>query len=215
MLTAIGDVMRRAYERGWITTRDGNISMRKREGRYLYITPSGWRKTIVHPEHVVRLEITEDPVTHQLIPNVREGQSPSGELWMHWNLQRDSKRTRTVVHVHATHIVAAIYAGVDLQKISAEFPEIARYTRVGQTVPTLPALSRELADVTAECLGLKHDGTLAFDIVGQSNHGVCAVAQDPWAAYEHIERLDHVCEIVLKSGVAAFAFTPRVSSNAA
>lgn len=30
MLTAIGDVMRRVYERGWITTRDGNISMRKR-----------------------------------------------------------------------------------------------------------------------------------------------------------------------------------------
>ena len=49
MLTAIGDVMRRVYERGWITTRDGNISMRKREGKYLYITPSGWRKTIVHP----------------------------------------------------------------------------------------------------------------------------------------------------------------------
>ena len=61
MLTAIVDVMRRVYERGWITTRDGNISMRKREGKYLYITPSGWRKTIVRPEHVVRLEIVNDP----------------------------------------------------------------------------------------------------------------------------------------------------------
>ena len=47
MLTAIGDVMRRVYERGWITTRDGNISMRKREEKYLYITLSGWRKTIL------------------------------------------------------------------------------------------------------------------------------------------------------------------------
>ena len=213
MLTAIGDVMRRVYERGWITTRNGNISMGKGEGKYLYITPSGWRKTIVHPEHVVRLEIVEDPLTGKLIPSVREGQHPSGELWMHWNLQRDSKRTRTVVHVHATHIVAAIYAGVDLQKISEEFPEVHRYTVVGPSVPILPALSRELADVTAECLGLRSDGTLAFDIVGQSNHGVCAVAQDPWAAYEHIERLDHVCEIVLKSGVAATVSTPLISSK--
>ena len=49
MLTAIGDVMRRVYERGWITTRDGSISMRKKRGTYLYITPSGWRKPIVHP----------------------------------------------------------------------------------------------------------------------------------------------------------------------
>jgi len=67
----------------------------------------------------------------------------------------------------------------------------------------LPALSRQLADVTAECLGVRIDGTLAFDIVGQANHGVCAVAIDPWAAYEHVERLDHICEIVLKSGAGA------------
>ena len=94
-----------------------------------------------------------------------------------------------------------MYAGVDLQAISAEFPEISRYTRVGPTVPMLPALSRELADATAECFSLGKDGTPAFDIVGQANHGVCAVSTDPWAAYEHIERLDHICEIVLKSGV--------------
>ena len=134
---------------------------------------------------------------------------------MHWNLQRDSKKTLTVVHVHATHIVAAIYAGVDLQAMSAEFPEISRYTRVGRTVPALPALSRELADVTAECMGLHKDGTLEFDIVGQANHGVCAVAADPWAAYEHIERLDHICEIVLKSGVAARGVHQRPSTLAA
>ncbi|MBX3236659.1 MAG: class II aldolase/adducin family protein [Nitrospiraceae bacterium] len=201
MLTAIGDVMRRCYERRWITTRDGNISMRKRGGKYLYITPSGWRKTIVHPEHIVKLEIIQDAATGASMPKVGDQQKPSGELWMHWNLQQRTPKTRTVVHVHATHVVAAIYAGLDLQRISQEFPEISRYTRVGPTVPFLPALSRELADVTTECLGLRHDGTLAFDIVGQTNHGVCAVAQDPWAAYEHIERLDHICEIVLKSGI--------------
>lgn len=215
MLTAIGDVMRRCYERGWITTRDGNISMRKRDGKYLYITPSGWRKTIVHPEHVVRLEIVIDQASGLLVPKVNEQQKPSGELWMHWNLQRDSRRTRTVVHVHATHVVAAIYAGIDLQAISAEFPEISRYTRVGRTVPPLPALSRELADATAECLRLQKDGILDFDIVGQANHGVCAVAMDPWAAYEHIERLDHVCEIVLKSGVRTHTIANRLMSATA
>jgi ribulose-5-phosphate 4-epimerase/fuculose-1-phosphate aldolase len=205
MLTAIGDV-----ERRWITTRDGNISMKKRDGKHLYITPSGWRKTIVHPEHVVRLEIVTDAQTGLRVPKVQSEQKPSGELWMHWNVQRDSRRTRTVVHVHATHVVAAMYAGIDLQAISAEFPEISRYTRVGPTVPPLPALSRDLADATAECLGVKKDGMLAFDIVGQANHGVCAVAMDPWAAYEHIERLDHICEIVLKSGVGTKTRARRI-----
>jgi L-fuculose-phosphate aldolase len=44
-------------------------------------------------------------------------------------------------------------------------------------------------------------GNRIYDVVGQAAHGVCAVGKDPWAAYEHIERLDHICEIVLKSGV--------------
>jgi L-fuculose-phosphate aldolase len=86
---------------------------------------------------------------------------------------------------------------------------------VGRTVPALPALSRELADVTAECMGLQKDGELEFDIVGQANHGVCAVAIDPWAAYEHIERVDHICEIVLKSGVAARSADRQPTSLAA
>lgn len=119
-----------------------------------------------------------DPASGLLIPNVRDGQQPSGELWMHWNLQRDTKKTRTVVHVHATHVVAAMYAGIDLQAMSAELPETTHYTRVGPTVPALPALSRDLADVTTECLRIRNDGSLEFDIVGQANHSVCAVATD-------------------------------------
>jgi hypothetical protein len=34
-----------------------------------------------------------------------------------------------------------------------------------------------------------------------SRDGVCAVAMDPWAAYEYSERLDHICDFVLKNGV--------------
>ena len=60
MLTAIGDVMREAYKRGWITTRDGNCSVRMRNRPYLYITPSGVRKTIIHPESVIKIKIKGD-----------------------------------------------------------------------------------------------------------------------------------------------------------
>ena len=201
MLTAIGDVMRQCYARGWITTRDGNISLRKKGGRFVYITPSGMRKTIVHPEWMVKIPVVADARDGAPQLALQPGQNPSGELDMHWNLLRHAPRTRVVVHVHATHIVAALYRGFDLQQISNEFPEVKRYTKVGPSVPTLPALSRELADATAECLGLMRDGRLQYDIVGQSNHGVCAVGPDPWSAYEHIERLNHICEIVLTSGV--------------
>jgi hypothetical protein len=52
-------------------------------------------------------------------------------------------------------------------------------------------------------------------IVGHANQGLCVGAIDPWAAYEHIERLDHICEIVLKSGVAARSVARHPTSLAA
>ena len=194
MITAIGDVMREAHRRGWITTRDGNISLRRRGSKFMYITPSGWRKTILHPEHMIKIELCPAGL---IIP---EGVNPSGELDMHSYLQRNAVGTRAVVHLHPTHIVAAIYGGWNLQRIAYDFPEVSRYTRVGPSTPVLPATSHELASATYDALTEKGSNKIKYDIVGQANHGVCAVGANPWDAFEHIERLEHICEIVLKSG---------------
>jgi L-fuculose-phosphate aldolase len=198
MITAMGDVMRRAYEKGWITTRDGNVSLKRRDSDIMHITPSGWRKTIIHPEHMVKVKFT--PSGFDLMGSPV---TPSGELSMHGQLQRFRKHTTAVVHLHPTNIIAAMYAGWDLQALAAEFPEVSRYTRVGPSVPVLPVVSHELACATHEAFtNKKVTGTniLKFDIVGQANHGVCSVGPNPWDAYEHIERLEHICEIALRSG---------------
>lgn len=195
MITAMGDVMRRAYERGWITTRDGNISLRRKGSNIFYVTPSGWRKTIIHPEHMIKVKL----VPAGLIIMDKHA-TPSGELEMHSKLQRHHKKTRAVVHLHPTNILAAMYAGWDLQDISAEFPEVSRYTKVGPSVPILPVTSFELATATFDAMTGEDTNLVKYDIVGQANHGVCAIGPNPWDAYEHIERLEHICEIVLKSG---------------
>lgn len=196
MLTAMGDVMRQAYEKGWITTRDGNISLCRHGKRIMYITPSGWRKTIIHPEHMIKVSLDG---------KVMEGSNvkPSGELHMHLMLQRRHKPTRAIVHLHPTNIIAAMFAGWDLQKLSAEFPEVSRYTRVGPSVGVLPVTSMVLAHNTHSAM-TDSEGNVVYDIVGQKNHGVCAVGKNPWDAYEHIERLEHICEIALKSGMKPF-----------
>jgi ribulose-5-phosphate 4-epimerase/fuculose-1-phosphate aldolase len=196
MITAIGDVMRTCYARGWITTRDGNASVRRTQSKFVHITPSGWRKNVLYPELMIKMKFAADMTL--VVP---ADKNPSGELHMHWLLLKDARKTRAVLHTHPTHVVAALYRGYDLQKLCTQFPEIFRYTRVGSTVPPLPATSKLLGDATVKALGLGSGGELQFDIVGQANHGVCSVAGDPWSAYEHIERLDHICEIVLKSGV--------------
>jgi len=187
--------MRRAYEKGWITTRDGNISLRRGESNIMYITPSGWRKTIIHPEHMIKVKILSDSL--KLLDSHAK---PSGELEMHVQLQRHQKSTRSVVHLHPTNIIAAMYAGWDLQVMAGQFPEVSRYTRVGPSIPVLPVTSDELADATFNAMTSPGSDKIIYDIVGQAAHGVCAIGSNPWDAYEHIERLEHICEIVLRSG---------------
>ena len=195
MITAMGDVMRRAYEKGWITTRDGNVSLRRKGSDIFYVTPSGWRKTIIHPEHMIKIKLI--PAGCMILDDHAK---PSGELEMHAKLQRYHKKTRAIVHLHPTNIIAAMYAGWDLQDIAAEFPEVSRYTKVGPSVPILPVTSFELAEATFDAMTETDTNRVKYDIVGQANHGVCAIGPNPWDAYEHIERLEHICEIVLKSG---------------
>ncbi len=198
MLTAVGDVLRECYRRSWITTRDGNISLRRSTdgviSHSLYLTPSAWRKNIIHPEHLIKVRV--DGASQPMF----EGTGVSTEFRMHYLLQQDAKTTRAVVHVHSTHIVAALSAGIDLQAMAAEFPEISRYTRVGPSIGVVPAGSPALAEGTNHAFRGADNGPLRFDIVGQKNHGVCAIGKHPWDAFEHIERLDHICQITLLAG---------------
>jgi L-fuculose-phosphate aldolase len=194
MLTAMGDVMREAYKRGWITTRDGNCSVRMKNRPYLYITPSGVRKTIIHPESIVKIKIENEEL------QLENHMNPSGELWMHWFLLRDKKETLSVLHLHPTHCVAAMYAGYNLCDIITPFPEVYRYTKVGPNVPAVQATSMDLAEQTYEKMCVDLTCNKRYDIIGQEGHGVCAIAKNPWDAFEHIERLEHICQIVLLSG---------------
>lgn len=159
----------------------------------MYITPSGVRKNVLRVEDILKLEMTEEGLLQGSV-------KPSGEIKMHYLIQRASPETTSVLHVHPTHVVAAMYAGWSLPILSSQFPELHRYTRVAENVPVVPVTSKILADLTFKSL-CGPSNSLMFDIVGQDRHGVCSVARDPWSAYEHVERLNHICEIVLASGV--------------
>lgn len=214
MLTSMGDLMREAHRRNWITTRDGNISVRRKNS--FYITPSGGRKAIIQPEHIIKAKVLKDGSLDWID---RIGGKPSGELEMHRLLQTTEcfSGCRSVVHLHPTYTIAAMHAGWNLEELAAQFPEVSRYTRVGRNVRVLPVTSDILADETFQAMTeesfrdvyLGHGNVdqeyttkIAYDIVGQASHGVTAIAKSPWDAFEHIERLEHICQIVLASGVS-------------
>jgi L-fuculose-phosphate aldolase len=205
MLETICEVLVDAYQRNWITSRDGNVSIRHHDRDHFYITPSGVRKQTLQPDQFKKIRIVGSMLWEELAyTDISANLKPSGELPLHLGLQRKmgqhSDDVRVVVHVHPTYCIAAMHAGIDLSTISSAFPELNRYTKVAPNVGDVPPISQELADRCHENLQLDNKGNIAYDIVGIKGHGVVAIDTSPWRAYEHIERLEHICKIVLASG---------------
>jgi L-fuculose-phosphate aldolase len=209
MLETCCDILVEAYHRNWITSRDGNISIRYHDRNHFYITPSGVRKQKMQYDMFKKIRIVEEG--GKLFPEVviqddiSGNLQPSGELPLHFGLQKQLGQhiddIRVVVHVHPTYTIAAMHAGIILKDLVKDFPELSRYTKVAPNVGDVPPISQELGDACHAALGLRDGGYIAYDIVGIKGHGVVAVDSTPWRAFEHIERLEHICKIVLASGV--------------
>lgn len=217
MLETICETMVSAYNLNWITSRDGNVSIRHHDRDHFYITPSGIRKQTMQPELFKKIQIHKGLISGlgsldysyhweeveytDLSKNLR----PSGEIPLHFGLQKElgqhSNDVRVVMHFHPTYCVAAMHKGIELDKLVKDFPELGRYTRVAPNVPDVAPISQELADETIGRLGVDKNGVIAHDIIGIKGHGVVAIDTSPWRTFEHIERLEHICKIVLASGV--------------
>jgi L-fuculose-phosphate aldolase len=218
MLETICDTLAEAYRRNWITSRDGNVSIRHHDRDHFYITPSGVRKQTLQPDQFKKILIKEPYTWNEVgtgllaerygwkeLPytDISDRLKPSGEIPLHFGLQKQMGQhkgeVRVVTHVHPTYCVAAMHAGIQLNELVQDFPELSRYTRVSPNVPDVPPISQELADQCHKNLQLDANGNIAYDIVGIKGHGVVAIDTSPWRAYEHIERLEHICKIVLAS----------------
>jgi len=204
MLETICDIMTDAYKRNWITSRDGNVSIRHHDRDHFYITPSGVRKQTMQPDQFKKIRFDGDSWYEDYYTDISANLRPSGEIPLHFGLQKNMGQhigeVRVIVHVHPTYCIAAMHAGIDLSTISNAFPELNRYTKVAKNVGDVAPISQELADRCHENLELDEAGNISYDIVGIKGHGVVAIDTSPWRAYEHIERLEHICKIVLASG---------------
>jgi L-fuculose-phosphate aldolase len=214
VLETICETMVAAYGRNWITSRDGNVSIRHHDRDHFYITPSGIRKQTMQPELFKKIKINKGfydqppKLMHSWeeveYTDISANLKPSGEIPLHFGLQKEMGQhkddVRVVMHFHPTYIVAAMHKGIELDKLVQDFPELGRYTKVAPNVPDVAPISQELADETISRLGVDRDGNIAHDIIGIKGHGVVAIDTSPWRTFEHIERLEHICKIVLASG---------------
>lgn len=178
----ISIVAKELYRRNWITTRDGNISVRN--GNKMYITKSSVNKANLTTQDILEIDIIDN------IPQIA-GLTPSIEFQMHWNILQNVTKG-AVIHAHPPTVVACMEMLDNLNSELKKYPELTRYTKVGKTVPFIDPGAHELANKVAKNIKDK-------DIVGLKRHGVTSKGRTLKEAFEHIERTSHVCEIILLS----------------
>src|SRR5687767_12778951 len=175
----IVEVGRRLWERGYVASNDGNISVRLDETR-LMTTPKSVSKGFMTPDMMVVTDLEGKKISGQ--------RDPSSELKMHLEVYRSRSDAGAVVHAHPPTATGFAVAGIPLDRaVLAEVITtlgsipIAEYAT--PSTEELPAAVRKYVKA--------HDGLLL------ANHGALALAGDVMSAYYRMETIEHFARISL------------------
>jgi L-fuculose-phosphate aldolase len=196
MINDIINILKEAYKKNWITPRDGNISYKSSGSNKFIITPSGLRKQELKESDFIEVEISD--TGWKQLNNFDK--KPSGEIELHYELLKSFKKDICVIHLHPTYTISAMYAGLNLSTLAKSFPELSRYTQVANNTENVPPLSKDLALQCKSKLQFNSDRhEYTNDIVGIPNHGIVSIGSNGYDALEHVERVEHIANIVLLS----------------
>ncbi len=173
-LVSIG---RRMYERGFVASNDGNISVRVDEQRLL-ITPSGVSKGFMNAADMVLLDLEGNILS-------RNGK-PSSELPMHLAIYRERPCVQSVCHAHPPYATAFAAAGRELDGclLSEMIFSLGK-------VPLIEYGTPGTADLYLPLLKILPD----YDAFLLANHGVVTIGQSLEIAYHKLETVEHGAKI--------------------
>jgi len=171
------EICRRIHARGWISAADGNVSIRVGRDRLL-TTPTGLHKGYIAERDLVLCDMRGRRVTGPY--------QPSSEIAMHLAVYEDRLDVGAVVHAHPTYCIAFSLAGVTLAQCL--LPEIV-FTF--GSIPTTEYCTPTTDEVPRAIRKLIGD----YDAMILDRHGSLTVGRDVFAAYDKLERMEHVAEI--------------------
>ena len=172
---------RRLWERGYVASNDGNISVRL-DAERLLMTPASVSKGFMTTDMMVVTDLEG-----RLLSGA-PGRKPSSEIQMHLVVYRERPDVGAVVHAHPPLSTGFAVAGIPLDR--------AVLAEVVTTLGSIPIAeygtpsTQELADAVAPYVRL-HDGLLL------ANHGALALGRDLFGAYYKMETIEHFARISL------------------
>ncbi len=175
----IVEIGRRVYDRGFVASNDGNISVRLDDDRLL-MTPTGVSKGFMTPDMLVTTDLAGRKLTGD--------RDASSEILMHLAVYELRPDVKAVVHAHPPTATGFAVAGIPLDR--------AVLAEVVTTLGSIPIAdygtpsTTELADAVRRYIRA-HDGLLL------ANHGALTVAHELYAAYYKMETVEHFARISL------------------
>jgi L-fuculose-phosphate aldolase len=166
------------YERSYVVSSDGNISVRLDDGR-IVATPTQVNKGRMTEEMLAVTDIEGKPL---------DDRRASSELAMHLLIYREREDARAVCHAHPPHGSAFAVAGlaIDAPILSEVILTLGCVPLAEYGTPSTDELTEAMRPL------VKHHNALLM-----ANHGAVAYGGDVWQAFDRLETLEHTAKIAI------------------
>jgi L-fuculose-phosphate aldolase len=166
------------YERSYVVSSDGNVSVRLDDGRIL-ATPTQTNKGRMSEDSLALTDVEGKPLNDR---------KASSELAMHLLIYRERPEINAVCHAHPPHGSAFAVAGLAIDQ-----PILSEVILTLGCVPLAAYGTPSTDELTEAMLPLvKHHNALLM-----ANHGAVAYGEDVWQAFDRLETLEHTAKIAI------------------
>jgi L-fuculose-phosphate aldolase len=178
----IVEIGRLMYERSYVVSSDGNVSVRLDDGR-IVATPTMTCKGRMTEDCLAVTDLNGRPLSDR---------KPSSELAMHLLIYRERPDVKAVCHAHPPHGTAFAVAGLPIDQ-----PILSEVILTLGCVP-LASYGTPSTDELTEAMQplVKHHNALLM-----ANHGAVAYGADLWQAFDRLETLEHTARIAILSRI--------------
>src|SRR3712207_5828096 len=176
-IVRVGELM---YQRGYVVSSDGNLSVRLEDGR-IVATPTQTSKGRMTEDSLALTDLAGKPLNDR---------RASSELAMHLLIYRERADVRAVCHAHPPHGSAFAVAGLAIDQ-----PILSEVILTLGCVP-LAEYGTPSTDELTEAMRplVKNHNALLM-----ANHGAVAYGADIWQAFDRLETLEHTAKIAILS----------------
>lgn len=172
------EIGRLVYDKGYVTSSDGNLSCRLSENVIL-ATPTQVSKGRMTEEMMALVDLDGKPLNDNRV---------SSEIAMHLLIYRMRSDANAVCHTHSPHGTAFAAAGlaIDAPILSEVILSLGCVPLTAYGTPSTPELTDALKPY------VEHHNALLLE-----NHGVVAYGKDLWQAFDRNEVLEHTAKIAI------------------